>query len=307
MQNLTTEAYGNGFIVEFQDLLNSKLLALDWEKRNRKGRLQTNYALVTSHDTIPGLSLSDLNGWTFSCQGIETPGHMNTLTSLVCGVISCCGPESLFAAQCEANVFHAHYNASCNIQLNISILFLNKFFEELLQGAVRSGYTVYPPVVSVQQCLDQDAYSWEYEQVISSEKELAEFSLMPFNVYYCDGVRSSPHTATVSVVEQKHTTEHEEAISHEIMKLERLQKLCYTESNRSTLDGKYNGSPVVYHNLITNEYFIIGVQVGEIDQKGHYVAVTFHGILRLLQGLLCLVTFHRILMLLQDLPCINSY
>ena len=298
MQNLTTEAYGNGFIVEFQDLLNSKLLALDWERRNRKGRLQTNYALVTSHDTIPGLSHSDLNGWTVSCQGIETLGHdhMNALTSLVCGVLSCCGPESLFAGQCEE--FHAHYDANCNIQLNISILFLNKFFEELLQGVLRSGYTVYPPVISVQKCLDQDAYSQEYEQVISSEKELAKFSLMPFNVYYCDGVRSSPQTATVSVVEQKHTTEHEEAIRHEIMKLERLQKLYYTELNSSTFDGNYNGSPVVYHNPVTNECFIIGVQVGEIDQKGQYVAVTLHGILRLLQGL---VTFHGILKLLQDL------
>ena len=230
-----------------------------------------------------------MNGWTVSCQGIETPGHRNTLTSLVCGVISCCGPESLFAGQCEAKVFHAHYDASCNIQLNISILFLNKFFEELLQGVLRSGYTVYPPVVSVQQCLDQDAYSQEYEQVISSGKELAEFSLIPFNVYYCDGVRSSPQTATVSVVEQKHTTEHREAISHEIMKLERLQKLCYTESNSSTLDGKYYGSPVVYHNPVTNEHSIIGVHVGETEQKGEFVGVTFHGILHLLQGLLRLV------------------
>ena len=266
---------------------------MDWARRNRKGKLQTNYALVTSHDTIPGLSLSNLNGWAVSCPGIEIPenhGHWDTLSSLVCGVISCCGPESLFAGQYGAKAFHTHYNASCSIQLNVSILFLNKFFEELLEGVQRSGYSVYPPVVSVQKCLDQITYSQEYEQVISSGKELREFDLMPVNLYYCDGVRSSPQTATVSVLEQKHTTKHEEAITHEIMKLERLQKLYYTESNSSTLDGKYHGSPVVYHNSVTNECSIIGVHVGETDQKGQYVAVTFHGILRLLQGLLCLVT-----------------
>ena len=234
-----------------------------------------------------------MNGWTVSCPGIETPkndGHRDTLSSLVCGIISCCGPESLFAGQYEAEGFHTHYNASCSIQLNVSILFLNKFFEELLEGVQMSGYSVYPPVVSVQKCLDQNAYSQEYEQVISSGKELGEIELMPVNVYCCDGVRSSPQTATVSVLEQKPTTEHEETINHEIMKHERLQKLYYTESNSSTLDGKCHGSPVVYHNPVTNECSIIGVHVGETDQKGQYVGVTFHGILRLLQGFLCLVT-----------------
>ena len=66
-------AHGGGFIVELKYLRSANLLALNWKTCGKTGELQTDYALVTSHDTIPGLSLTDLekNRWTVSCQGIK--------------------------------------------------------------------------------------------------------------------------------------------------------------------------------------------------------------------------------------------
>ena len=96
---------GDGFIIEFQGLQKAKLLALDWTERGKTGELQTDYALITSHDTMPGSSPSALKDWTFSCQGIES-GNEKKLSNFVCGVISCCGSETLFAGHApDAKVF----------------------------------------------------------------------------------------------------------------------------------------------------------------------------------------------------------
>ena len=123
LRNFGTGTYGSGFIVEFKGLKREKLLALDWEerrklkenpkkrrkreKREKTGKLQTDYALITSHDTIPGLSPLDLKDWKFSCQGIKN-GNEQTLVDLVCGVISCCGPESLFGPDTSKRKYSAH-------------------------------------------------------------------------------------------------------------------------------------------------------------------------------------------------------
>ena len=116
LQNCKT--HGRGFIVKLNGLWNAKLLALHWKNREKDGKLQTEYALVTSHDTIPGLSLAELKSerWTISCQGIQA-GKEQTLSDLICGVISCCGPESLFAGHTDdAKVFLAHQgHVSCDI------------------------------------------------------------------------------------------------------------------------------------------------------------------------------------------------
>ena len=75
-------------------------------------------------------------------------------------------------------------------------------------------------------------------------------------------------------------------INQEIRDFERNQKLGYRESeNSNALVGRCYGSPVVYQNKDINESSVIGVHVGEIDQTGEYVAVTFHGILQILRGL----------------------
>lgn len=66
---------------------------------------------------------------------------------------------------------------------------------------------------------------------------------------------------------------------------EKFLKINYRERKSSTLYGSYYGSPVVYHNPVTNEHSIIGVHVGETEQKGEFFAVTFDGIIHLLQGL----------------------
>ena len=298
-------ANGSGFIVEFEDLQNSKLLALDWEKRKRKGKLQTNYALVTSHDTIPGSSCSELKGWKVSCQGIKN-GKEQTLSNLVCGVISCCGTESLFdPGHSDAKIFLPHPNAGCKIQLNITILFLNSTFEKLLQG-VRgsSGCTVSPPVISVQKCLNQEAYAQEYKEITSRGKGQSECTSTPFHVYYCSGVESAPQAIAVSLIEKKKntvfesqdTSEPERVINREITKYRKFRKVSYRESSISKvrkpmLSGKCYGSPMVYHNPDANEFSVIGVHVGQADQEGEYIAVTFHEILRLFQGLLSFYIF----------------
>ena len=97
------------------------LHCINWKNREKDGELQTDYALITSHDTIPGLSLAELKTerWTISCRGIQD-GEEQTLSDLICGVISCCGPESLFAGHSDdAKVFLAHRgHVSCDIQLN---------------------------------------------------------------------------------------------------------------------------------------------------------------------------------------------
>ena len=296
-----TATHGSGFIVKLEGLQSAKLLALDWKKRGKTGELETDYVLITSHDTIPGLSLSELNGWTVSCQAIES-GNEQTMSDLVCGVISCCGHESFIGpGHSDARIFLAHPNVSCQVELNITILFLNSTFEKLCmrQGVQESSActVLNPPLVSVQKCLDQDAFSQEHQQIISAVssdhawREQAEHR-HTIHVYYCNGPRLGSLKATeVLAVEQQDTTEHNGEISHDIAKFEKFQKLYYRESNISlnpALVGRCYGSPVVYYNTDSNESSVIGVHAGETDQKGQYVAVTLHGILRLLQGMLYL-------------------
>ena len=304
-----TESHGSGFIADFEGLRSAKLLALDWkkradkeirkkagekearEKREKIGELQTDYALVTSHDTIPGLSLSDLKGWKISCQGILN-GKELPLCDLVCGVISCCGSESLFAGHTAgASILLKHDKASCNIQLNITILFLNELFEKLhmLPEVQKSG--VSPLTVSVEQCLDQEKYTQEYEQIVGySGGRFSRYT--HFRIYYFDEIRcvkSAPisvvewqeQSTAAPSVEQQDTSEHQQVLYREINGFERLQKL---ELNGLVGPGCH-GSPVVYINPDTNESSVIGVHVGDTDKRGHCVVVTFHGILRLLQGL----------------------
>ena len=182
LQSVNIGACGSGFIVELKDLQTANLLALNWEKRGKTGELQTDYALVTSHNTIPGLSLFELksNWWTVSCQGIKN-GDKQILSDFVCGVISCCGPESLLAghtAETTVTVFCPHPgNASCDIQLNITILFLNKSFEVLLKGS-----TVFPPMIPVKECLDLKKYTMQHQLIIDTRRNL--------RVSYCDGIQS---------------------------------------------------------------------------------------------------------------------
>ena len=282
LRNPEGTPHGCGFIVEFRGVQRTKLLALDWEKRRKIGKLQTDYALITSHDTIPGSSPSDLNGWKVSCEGIKN-GNEHTLSNLICGVVSCCGPETLFAGHSpDANVFRSHRgNAGCDIQLNIAILFFNKLFEELLQGS-----TVSPPVIPVNVYLNQESYTQEYKQIINTGGEL--------EVYYCDKIRSVKSTA-VSLAERQGTSEqntaavlveqqdasvHKQVLCQEITEFQKFQKLetkCRVEL--------CHGSPVVYLNSDANEFSVIGVYVGKTNRhKRQDIVVTFHGILRLLQG-----------------------
>ena len=273
LQSVNTGAHGSGFIVELKHLQCANLLALNWEKRGKAGNLQTDYALVTSHDTIPGLSLSDLNRWTVSCRGIQD-GNEQTLSDLVCGVISCCGPESLLAghtAGATVTVFRPHPgNASCDIQLNITILLLNKSFAVLLQES-----KVFPPVIPVSEYLDKNVYTQQQQLIINTGRNSC--------VSYCDGVQSV-NTASLSVVEQQRTSEHGQVLAREMIEFEKFQKL---ESN--TTMEICHGSPV-YLNPDTNEPLVIGVYVGKTSasQKGEELVVTFHGILRLLQGLIAI-------------------
>ena len=86
------------------------------EKRKKIGELETEYALITSHDTIPGLSLSGLKVWMISCIEIEN-GHELALSDLVCSVISCCGSESLFF---QDNLWVPQYCLHTTMQVAIS-------------------------------------------------------------------------------------------------------------------------------------------------------------------------------------------
>ena len=269
---------GSGFIVAFRGLSScdrNSLLALNWEKRGKTGEIQTDYALITSHDTIPGLSLTDLKDWTISCQGIES-GTEQTLSDLVCGVVSCCGPESIFCpGNSDVKIFREHRNANCQIQLNITILFLNESIEKLLQGV--------PPVVSVQKISNQEAYT----QNCSGSSTL--------DVYYCHRSKSFPKSAAVSVVMHQDTSEDEQGLSHKIGVFERFQKFYYCNKlGKATLDRKCHGSPLVYHKSTTMEHSIIGVHVGGTGKKGEYFAVTLHGITQLFQGKIC--TFNLIML-----------
>ena len=288
-----TAAHGSGFIVEFEGLQNAKLLALNWKKREKTGELQTDYVLITSHSTIPG---SDLNGWKVYCQAFED-GNEQTLSELVSGVVSCCGPESFFdRGHTKMRTLIAHPNdARCHIHLNITILFLNRNFSKKLQGVQKSGGGTVPrPVVdlSVLKCSRA-----EYKQIIISGKEQSDYNSTHFCVYFCDRVGTSPQTTAVSLIEQQDTMEQKttdvlvgeqqdtSVINHEIDMFEKFLKINYRERKSSTLYGQYYGSPVVYQNPVTNEHSIIGVHVGETEQKGEFFAVTFDGIIHLLQGL----------------------
>ena len=284
------KSHGRGFIVKLTGLClwKAELLALDWKERRKTGELQTDYALVTSHHTIPGLSLADLKteGWRVSCQGIKN-GEEQTLSDLICGVISCCGPESLFAGHTgNAKVFLAHGgHVSCDIHLNITILFLNHEFEKkLLQGVQESNDV--PVTVSVEECLDQKAYTQKYEQIITGST--------PFQLYCCDGIQSvnskpisiveqstSEQSTTEVSIEQPNTSGHKQPLSQEISDFENLKKVKLN----SLVGTEHHGSPVVYIDPDTNESSVIGVLVGDTDQKGRDVVITWHGILKMLQGL----------------------
>ena len=278
LQSVNTGACGSGFIVELKDLQRANLLALNWKERGKTGELQTDYALITSHDTIPGLSLSDMekNCWIVSCRGIKN-GNEQILSDLVCGVISCCGPESLLAGHTSyatVTVFRPHPgNASCDIQLNITILFLNKSFAVLLQESI-----LFPPVIPVSEYLDKNVYTQQHQLIINTGRNSC--------VSYCDGVQSVK-TTSLSVVEQQHTSEHEQELAWEMIEFEKFQKL---ESN--TAMEICQGSPV-YLNPDTDEPLVIGVYVGETVTSQQFV-VTFHGILRLLQGLVAIFQYPTI-------------
>ena len=293
LQNCKTD--GRGFIVKLEGLKIAELLSLHWKKREKDGELQTEYALITSHDTIPGLSLAELKNerWTISCQGIQG-GEEQTLCDLICGVISCCGPESLFAGHSDdAKVFLAHRgHVSCDIQLNITILFLNHEFEKKLlqgvQGSNDANVVFLPMTVSVEECLDQKAYTRKYEQIITGGST-------PVQLYYCDGIQSvsskpisiveqqgtAGQSTTEVSLEQPNTSEHEQALALNISDFEKLKKVKLN----SLVETEYHGSPVVYINPDTNESSVIGVHVGDTDQKGRDVVITWHGILKMLQGL----------------------
>ena len=289
LENSNTRAHGSGFVVEFEGLQSGELLALNWERRRKHGELKTNYALITSHDTIPGLPFTELNGWTVSCQGIEG-GNEQTLSDLVCGVISCCGQESLFGpGHSDARIFLPHPNLSCQIELNLTILYLNDTFDGKLKES-----SVFPPLISLsKKDLDQEVFFQKHIISNGNGKEHLECSSThSVYVYHCSGPRSSVKTA-VSVVKQQDTSDPEEknptVISQEIRNFEKFQELHYEELNSSgnstALVGRCYGSPVVYHNPVTNEHTIIGVHVGETDQIGQFYAVTFHRIQQILQGL----------------------
>ena len=266
---------GDGFIVEFQGLQEAELLSLKWAKRNKKGKLQTDYALITSHDTMPGLSPSALKDWTLSCQEIES-GKKQKLSNFVCGVISCCGSETLFAGHApNAKVFVAHHgNANCDIQLNIAILFLNKSFEELLQRSTGNVRTLLPPVVPVGTYLDQ---TLEYEQIITRGE---------LDVYCCNGKR----TVKTTLAKQQDTSGQNTAsvLNKEIVEFERLQKL-----ETCSIMKIGHGSPVVYLKPDCDERAIlIGVYVGKTKRKEQdRFVVTFRGILRLLRGWLLYILY----------------
>ena len=290
-----TVACGCGFIVKLEGLLRANLLALNWKKRGKTGELQTDYALITSHDMVPGLSLAKLKTerWMISCQGIQD-GEEQTLSDLICGVISCCGPESLFAGHSDdAKVFLAHGgHVSCDIQLNITILFLNHEFEKkLLRGVQESNDFPLSLTVSVEECLDQKAYTRKYEQIITGGMG----GSIPFQLYCCDEIRNvnskpilvveqqgtSEQSTTGVSIEQPNTSEHEQALSQEISDFEKLKKVKLN----SLVETEYHGSPVVYINPDTKESSVIGMHVGDTDQKGRDVVITWHGILKMLQGL----------------------
>ena len=292
------------------------LPALHWQERRRVGELQTNYALVTCHSTFPGLSpdsphlppdseISSLNGWTISCPAIEN-GDKQNLRSLVCGVISCCGPESLFSRvvggetagkvlqEARALIPHPNDAQICEIGLNITILFINKRFEELLRTAHSTHSLPHsPPVVPVQKYLDHNACITELDQIIHEanceKKQQSETSsTQVLHVYYRNEAAGCPRTTAVSRIEYEHiphvqpSTKH--ALSHEMSMYEKFQKLTYhAGSSAIGVLGKYFGSPLVYYNHSTKEFTVIGVHTGFV--QGRNVAVTFYGILHLLQGL----------------------
>jgi len=131
----------------------------------------------------------------------------------------------------------------CDIQLNTTILFLNKLFEVLLQESPFS-----PPVIPINEYLDQNAYTQLHQLIITTGRNS--------RVSYCDGIRSVK-TASLSVVEQQRTSEDEQVLARKIIEFERFQKL---ESN-TTMEMSC-GSPW-YLNPDTNEPSVIGVYVGK--------------------------------------------
>ena len=169
--------------------------------------------------------------------------------------------------------------------INITILFLNHEFEKkLLRGVQESNG--FPLTVSVEECLDQKAYTRKYEQIITG--------CTPFQLYCCDEIRNvnskpisvveqgtSEQSTTEVSIEQPNTSEHEQALRREISDFEKLKKVKLN----SLVETEYHGSPVVYINPDTKESSVIGVGVGDTDQKGRDVVITWHGILKMLQGL----------------------
>ena len=299
-----TDSHGNGFIVNFRTddgQLQPALLAL---QQDRFGKLETTYALITAHRTIP--SWSSVSGWTISCPGIRN-GDRQKMSDLVCGVISCCGPDSLLAnsGHGHAKAVSKHTSVSvakCDIQLNVTILFLNKSFEKLLHKGDNPGRPFLQiPVVPVQQCFDQNACASNIQKLIREGStamdkvqpgnESRSASTEPFQVYYCDGARNLTAAAyTVSVIEHSKPqciSQHERPLSHKIATYERSQKVYYRESGTTSNEvlRKCCGAPFVYHSRDAKEPTLIGVHVGESEQPGEFVAATLHGIIQLLRGL----------------------
>ena len=143
-----------------------------------------------------------------------------------------------------------------------------------------SRSTVSPPVIPVNEYLDKNAYTQLHQLIINTGRNS--------RVSYCGGI-CSVKTASLLVVEQQRTSEHGQELTRDIDEFERFQKL---ESN--TTMEICHGSPVYLNpDTDTDKPLVIGVYVGE-TVTSHQFVVTFHGILRLLQGLVAIFQYPTI-------------
>ena len=224
------------------------------------GSVQTSYALITCHHTIPGMS--NLNGWNLKFE-LGKSILRSPLKSLVCGAVSCCGENGLISSgplkPMKGNTagFSPHLNRYCCLDLDFTVLFLNSTFERFVLN--RKGVQTRLPEINLNLLRAEN-----HRQLQLYQRERHGVVSIPLTSVSVQPQDSSPNTLK------------EEIEAHKIR-----QVIHYTQSE-GQLTQCHSGSPLVSCDPDSDTTLVgIHTKAGS-DFWGS--GITVYGIFELLKG-----------------------
>ena len=280
---------GSGVIVEF-DVPHTELQALLPSLQNLSTPLETRYALLTCHHTIPDLQSTAPGGWwMFVGSGKKT---VYKLDSLVCGVVSCCGENGVISfgpnrSNAHVPVLMPHQNECCTLNLDFTMVFLNQSFEKQV---MKKGMPSPPQVHVPSSCILRDPQAL----FCPIESDAASGTEARMELYHREESEVVIHSVTTDQCLATSTVgdDSRQQLEKEVAQYKQYQSIHYTVPG-DIVEG-YSGSALVYYDPVTEESRLVGIHVGTAteEEKGgahttacdQYIGVSIHGIMQLLSG-----------------------